>query len=736
MSDPSTGDEFDRLLSEVGETDDNSDENLQGSLNPDPITLDEAVDSLYHLVDTATDFITSDMMPEWEDAEAYYDGASDIPKVKGRSQITQTVVRDAIRSVKPSLLRVFAQADSIVRFKSYRSDFAPIAKAQSVYVEQVFWDNDGFSVLNGAVHNALLKKGGIMKAAVEYTDDYRHYQASRVDDAMLNVLSQAQDLQIVSVNPDNYGTYAVEVVERTLTPKFKLYNVPLYNFFISDDATSCDDARVIGERTSMPIGDAVKMGLEADWEEFDDEDPETLEGSEESRIRRGYLKDRQEDNFEADPMMRRVLITEVYCRFDLAGIGIPQLYKFYLGGTNYKYIYHEEVEEQPYSCGLIDEQPHAFFGRSLYDILKENQDSETALIRATMDNAYLANNRRLAVHETMVNMNDVISSKIGAPIRVRAPGMIQEIGTEPMIGTMLPLMQYVHTQGLTKAGITEASLGLDPDALQSTDKAAVQNTIQLGQGQVEYMARTFAETGLVPLFRKMLRLSQRHISTEQLVQYGSKNISINPTKFDAELPVRVKVGLGNADRLERMQALDMTIQYQKEILNQFGLQNPFVTYAQHYKAMQDRATLAGIDDIEAYFTNADEEALAQFQQQMDQKAAESAPADPSESLIQIEQIKAEVKREEMATDAQIKQLQINNDRLQRELDRRSDLVKTMMEYDYKQDALAQKLELDAAKLEDVASNNDLVNSIKMKQEENNAQAAAARSQFERNSKSE
>ena len=58
-------------------------------------------------------------------------------------------------------------------------------------------------------------------------------------------------------------------------------------------------------------------------------------------------------------------------------------------------------------------------------------------------------------------------------------------------------------------------MGLDPDAMQSTTRAAVQNTIQQQAGQIEVMVRNLAD-GMKALFGIMLRAAIKNTDEEQL----------------------------------------------------------------------------------------------------------------------------------------------------------------------------------------------------------------------------
>ena len=80
------------------------------------ISVDDAAHELGALVNTAVNFIDEQLMPGWETAQKYYDGLTDLPDSVGRSKVVMSAVRDAIRSARPSLLRIFLQADTIVEY--------------------------------------------------------------------------------------------------------------------------------------------------------------------------------------------------------------------------------------------------------------------------------------------------------------------------------------------------------------------------------------------------------------------------------------------------------------------------------------------------------------------------------------------------------------------------------------------------------------------------------------------
>ena len=68
---------------------------------------------------------------------------------------------------------------------------------------------------------------------------------------------------------------------------------------------------------------------------------------------------------------------------------------------------------------------HRFFGRSIADLVMDIQRIKTALLRAVLDNAYLANNPRVEVADQYANENtldDLLVSRPGGIVRTKSPG--------------------------------------------------------------------------------------------------------------------------------------------------------------------------------------------------------------------------------------------------------------------------------------------------------------------------
>lgn len=692
------------------------------------ISLDEAVNELASEIETSIDFISSEFSENWADAEKYFAGGVDAPDVKGRSTVVKTTVRDSIRALKPSIMRVLLHARKIVEYIPSTVQSAPFAEQQAIYVTQLFWANNGYRVLYDSTDESMKKKIGPIKTYWESnpTPDFFHMTGITADDVELLKSADDYDVEEIEEHVIPSGVEQINGVDLFDVKgrryyengKIRMEAFPANEFFISRDANGIDDAFIHGHRRNITVATAMELGLEYDdWITLDLDDPDTNEHTEESEHRRGYNKNQDGTIVSEDVLQHEFSLVEVYVKYDLKGTGRPQKYVFYLGGTSYIYLDHEEVEDWCIDLVEIDPVPFATHGRSIFDLSKKEQDTMTSVLRAIVDNAHQANNPRPVANPMMVDFADLMNPTIGAPIKNKSDAPIQMLDI-PFTGqTLLPLIQYLEMDAETKIGVTKAAQGLDTDAMQSTDKDAVRNTIALSQGQIELIVRNIIETGLIPVFKRLLRLSIRHMDRKQVMRHKGIVIPVFPAAFDPDLVAEPKVGLGSTSPEQRVQALGFVLQKQEAIMSQFGMDNPFTSLTQIYNTLEDLVELSGLYDVGRYFkvvTPELEQQLAQQRQKAMEEAkasgAQQQPMDPAEALIKIQESKASVQTGE----AKLKAVSDDKDRHLKAIDmgEKNDIVRDKMVQDKELKLIEVREKGRAARASDRISRQQLANTPK------------------------
>ncbi len=644
----------------------------------------------------AVDFVESEITQDRIKAQRYFDGEVDIGYEDGRSSVVATKVRDTVRAVKPSLMRVFMSTARPVEYIPKGPEDVAFAEQATDYMHYVFNQNDGFRVLNDAFHDALVKKQGIVKVYWETkyrTETYSYTDLSQEERDYITSdigISVIEEEMTASMSVDEMGveveqpSFSLKVSRAIPEGSLKIESVPPEEFFVNSQARTLDDAYVVCHRTEMRVGDLVAMGypfeevynLDSLYGASDISEAEDIE-------RRGYSQDDYEDQ-SGDPAMRNVAVTEAYMRLDVDGTGVPVLHRMICGGSTYKLLDFERVDEVPFAVFEVDPEPHTMYGRSLAELIMDDQDAATSIIRGVLDNVAMTNNPRIGIVDGAVNIDDVLNNEIGAIVRMRQPGAVQDLAVPFTAGQTLNALQYMDALVEQKTGVSQ-NVALNPDAMQSTTAAGVQATVDAAAAQVEVMVRNLSE-GMRRMFGLLLRLHVKHTDEEQLMRMNGQFVPVDPRVWNASMDVQVNVGLGTGREMEKAAALQGILAVQQQVYQQYGPMNGLVSLTNIRNTLADVLAASGVRNAERYFAPITPEIEGQMmqmqqQQQMEQsQMAQMQMPDPNAAILQAEQIKAQAK--------------MNTDMMKIQLDAQ----KAAAEDDRKRDQMAQDLLVDAAKI--------------------------------------
>jgi hypothetical protein len=642
-------------------------------------------------ISDAVDFIEGEISDDRIKAQRYYDGEVDIGHEDGRSKVVATKVRDTVRAVKPSLMRIFLSTAKPVEYTPKGPEDVAAAEQATSFMHHEFTRLNGYRVLNDAFHDALVKKQGITKAYWLMTPEAEIYTFSDLSDDEYTYLIEDDSVSVLehsveySMSMDPMGMemempiHSVKISKVKEKGELRVESVPPEEFFINRDARSLEDAYIVAHRTDMRAGDLIAMGFEKDvilnLDSFDS-------GSEmtEAEVfeRRGYDEDFSDEDIQ-DPAMRNVAVTEAYMRIDADGTGVPVLHKITCGGTSYELLDYEPCDEIPFAKFEIDPEPHTFYGRSLAEIIIDDQDAATSILRGILDNVAMTNNPRLAVVEGQVDIDDVLNNEIGAVVRMRQPGAVQDLTVPFVAGQTLGALSYLDGLVETKTGVTRASMGLDPDAMQSTTKAAVTATVQAAAGQVEVMVRNLAD-GMRDLFGIMLRLYAKNVDEEQMMRLNGSFVPVDPRVWNTSMDVSINVGLGTGREEEKMMGLNQALQMQTMVYQTYGPMNGLVSMTNIRNTLADLLAASGVRNADRYFAPITPEIEAQMLQMQQQAQSQQGQQDPNAAFLQAEQMKAQTKMQ-----SDMAKLQL-------------DAQKAAADDDLKRDKMAQDLLVDAAKI--------------------------------------
>lgn len=622
------------------------------------MTDDQVQDIASDAVTSAISFIESEIAEDRIKSQRYFEGETDIGQEDGRSRIVATKVRDTIRAIKPSLMRVFLSSENAVEFIPTSQEDVKGAEQATKYANYRFNELNGYTLLNDVIHDALVKKTGVLKVWWQDETEEEFFNFSNVTEEEMSAIVNEDDATVIEQSVEMTTEMSPEGIEME-TPQYTLkvsYKkekgklcieaLPPEEFVVDRNAKSVEDAYIVAHRTEMRVSDLVQMGYDYDVvSELSGLSSDDTYTDSEAFERKGYEQDEEANT--ADVSMKLVAVTEAYMKMDKEGTGIASMYRILMAGGDNKLLECEEWGEVPFAVFEVDPEPHTFFGRSIADLIMNDQDSSTAMLRGMMDNVALTNSPRQGYVQGQVNVDDLMNNEIGGLVRMKSPQALVDIATPFVAGQVLTAMQYLDNTIEGKTGVSKASQGLDPDALQNTSATAARLQAQQGSAQIEVMARNIAEGGMKRLFKLMLHLLVENSCEETMMRLHGEFVPIDPRSWNTNMDVTTNVGLGTGKEETRQMALQQALTMQMQIWQSYGNANGLVTMTGIRNTLGDMLALAGIKNIDRYFNPMTPETEAQLVQQQEELAAqeqETAMTD-AEALVQSEQYNADKQME-------------------------------------------------------------------------------------------
>ncbi len=622
------------------------------------MTDDQVQDIASDAVTSAISFIESEIAEDRIKSQRYFEGETDIGQEAGRSRIVATKVRDTIRAIKPSLMRVFLSSENAVEFVPTSQEDVKSAEQATKYANYRFNELNGYTLLNDVIHDALVKKTGVLKVWWEDNTEEEFFNFTNVTEEEMAAIVNEDDATVIEqsvemstmMNPEGIETempqYTLKVSYKKEKGKLCIEALPPEEFIVDRNAKSVEDAYIVAHRTEMRVSDLVQMGYDYDMvSELSGLSSDDTYTDSEAFERKGYEQDEEANT--ADVSMKLVAVTEAYMKMDKEGTGVASMYRILMAGGDNKLLECEPWGEVPFAVFEIDPEPHTFFGRSVADLIMNDQDSSTAMLRGMMDNVALTNSPRQGYVQGQVNVDDLMNNEIGGLVRMKSPAALVDIATPFVAGQVLTAMQYMDNTIEGKTGVSKASQGLDPDALQNTSATAARLQAQQGSAQIEVMARNIAEGGMKRLFKLMLHLLVENSCEETMMRLHGEFVPIDPRSWNTSMDISTNVGLGTGKEETRQMALQQALTMQMQIWTQYGNQNGLVTMTGIRNTLGDMLALAGVKNIDRYFnpmTPETEQMLVQQQEQLAAEEQETALTD-AQALVQSEQYNADKQME-------------------------------------------------------------------------------------------
>ena len=610
-----------------------------------------------------------------EKAMEYYHGQPFGNEVEGRSQYVDSTVQDTIEWIKPSLMRVFASGDEMVKFSPHGPEDVPMAEQATDYVNYVFTkDNSGWEILYSWFTDALLSKNGIVKVWWEEYDEAQREEYTHLDDMEFNLLISNNDVEVLEHTPYQEGEMEmyndVVISRRRSIGRVKIENVPPSEFLISRDAKTIQDARFVCHRVQKTLSELREM--------YPDQtlDPETLgSGEDDDFTLFGEKAARHEfDNTfhfnigesETEEALRQYWLHESFLQTDYDGDGLVELRKVCTVGDYV--LANDEIDSVPFVSITPIKIPHKFFGVSVADLVMDLQLYKSVLMRNLLDNMYNQNFGRYAVLEGQANLDDLLTQRPGGVVRVKSPNAVMPLATPPLEPYSFQMLEYLDGVRESRAGVSRMSQGMNENALTShTTATAVNAVMGAAQSRVELIARNFAETGVKDLMLTIYTLLMKNQDHQRVVMLRNQWVPVRPDSWNDKMDCTVSVALGSGNKDQQMMHLSRMLQFAGEAMKG-GLK--IVTEQNMYNLGASLVKAMGFQNVDDFLTNpanvpqqqgpSPQEQMQQMEVQIKQKELEIKAAE-----VQIKAQKVQQDAQEAAVDAHLKMEELKLEREQK-----------------------------------------------------------------------
>ena len=615
------------------------------------VTEEELVSRIKNEITDALGY-GDELSKQREIAMEYYYSLPFGNEVEGRSQYVDSTVQDTIEWIKPSLMRVFASGDEMVKFTPHGPEDVAASAQATDYVNYVFQkDNPGWEILYSWFTDALLQKNGIVKVWWEEYGAADREEYHNLEEMELQSLIENPNVEVVEHTQHGEGLHDLVILRTDYGGKVKIENVPPDEFLISREAKDIQDARFVCHRVIKTLSELREMYPDEDLDENNlgsgEEDADMLSGERQARFDFDNTAYFGVGNSEPEDALKTYWLHESFVRTDYDGDGIAELRKVCTVGDYV--LANEEIDNVPFVSITPIKIPHKFFGLSVADLVTDLQLYKSVLMRNLMDNMYNQNFGRYAVLEGQANLDDLLTQRPGGVVRVKSPNAVMPLTTPPLEPYSFQMLEYLDGIRESRAGVSKMAQGLDENALTShTTATAVNVVMNNAQSRVELIARQFAETGVKDLMKRIYELLLKYQDKGRVVMLRNEWVSVRPDMWNDQMDCTVSVALGNGSKDQQMAHLSQIMSFASQAM-QGGLS--IVTEQNIYNLGAALIKAMGYQNVEDFLTPpqerqegpSPEEQAAQMEMQNKTKELEIKQGELQVKMMKVQQEAAEAK---------------------------------------------------------------------------------------------
>ncbi len=604
-------------------------------------------------------YVTGTLSTERAENLRYFNSEPFGNEEEGRSQVVLSEVADVIEGIMPSLCKLFAGGDDVVKFEPRNAEDIALSEQETEYCNYIATQkNPWFQIFYVWAKDALIQKVGYVKVYWEEVEEVMEERYKSLTDDEMTMILQDSNIEIIEHSQEQLieqtlqgqipvTTHEIKVRYTEKYGKICIENIPPEELLVSTKCRSPNpkDADFVEHRTQKTISELRQAGYKVEDDLRDDYNTNDYESYE-----RDLFDENDFHDDRNDPAMRRVWVRDVYIKLDIDEDGIAELVRLVIVGRTI--LEQEKAEFIPFSAITPYITPHRHIGRAVADLVKDLQLLKSTVMRTELDSAFLSLHGRHAINQDRVDLDDMLTSRAGGVVRVKGDpaGAILPLSNPHPIGQGFSLLEYLDTIKENRTGVTKYNQGLDSSSLNKT-ATGISKIMNAAQERILLIARVFAETGVKELFLNIHALTRMYQNKPEVIRLRNKWVEVDPRDWKKRADMIVSVGLGTGDKDQQLMHLNLIGQYMVQAA-QMGIVTPKNVYNLGAKIIQN----AGYKMPEDFITDPEGENVPpksptpeEIQQGLERMAQLEKELQAAQAkLMQADQAKAESQIKETA----------------------------------------------------------------------------------------
>ena len=601
------------------------------------------------------------------EAQRLYDGGLLGNEVEGRSTYVSTDLTDMVHATIAQLQPGYA-GDSLCEFEAMGDDDAEQAKAESAAVNAQFVErNQGFYQIESAFMDALLFANGSIYVWIEakVTKDIQRYEG--LEGEQKRFLERQEGYKLLE---EEEGECTFEITSEKQFLYIERVNASDVYVDPNQDRLTYEKTSWFSIRRRMTRSDLLELGIP-------NSKVKHLEAHgldrEIDQIDR-YISGVQNPSDAATRDRDIIEIFECWLRItDDGKSGISHMERVLYCDDSSVVVLREPADFIPVATGTGFIYPGRWYGQSLYHKLKSIIFTKSRAIRQWIDGNELALNPRKYVNEDFVNIDDLLSSRIGGIVRTTANPAEVIMSEQPMdvAASAMSMLEYMDAQRAERTG---ASMDvMQPEAQVMENISGVSAQVQLNSRELmaSKIARTLSETLIRNTYLLIHETLRRQWKGTIPIKVNGVWSEVSPADWKVRDRVNVKVGVSPAERSKRVGALQGMLQMQLTLI-QSGGAGVIADLNTVHRLLLDLGKAQGLDSIDSYWIDPESPQSKQAQQGKAQQGEQQ-----SQEQSQVQQFMAALETRKVDIDDK----KVEYDKQDDDFDNQTDRLKLLKEFE-------------------------------------------------------